>query len=386
MSHPPLRFGIFLAPFHPVREDPTACLDRDLELVKWLDQLRYDEAWVGEHHSAGFELIASPEIFLAIASQHTMHIRLGTGVISVPYHHPFMIAERIVQLDHMTRGRVMFGSGPGALQSDARMLGLEASKQRDMLDEGLGVILRLLRGETVTHDGSWFRLVDARLQLRPFSQNLEYAVASQISPAGARIAGKHGAGLLSLGATSFEGFSMLGMNWQVYTDSSKANGFEADRSRWRLVGPMHIAETREQARANVRFGLGDWLFYFREVASLPLGMEGSVDEVIESMIAQRFAVIGTPDDAIEQLERLQNESGGFGTFLQLAHNWASWDNTRKSYELFSRYVMPRFQDRNAGRIATIEATQKARGDLLAEYGGAIAKEFEKQGIKLPGPT
>jgi len=247
------------------------------------------------------------------------------------------------------------------------------------------VILRLLRGETVSHEGSWFRLVDARLQLRPWSRNLEYAVASQISPAGARIAGKHGAGLLSLGATSFEGFSMLGMNWQVYTDSCRANGFEPDRSRWRLVGPMHIAETRERARANVRFGLGDWLFYFREVASLPLGMEGTVDEVIENMIAQKFAVIGTPDDAIEQLERLQNESDGFGCYLQLAHNWASWDDTRKSYELFSRYVMPRFQDRNAGRIATIEATQKARGDLIAEYGGAIAKEFEKQGIKLPQP-
>ncbi|HTO53576.1 MAG TPA: LLM class flavin-dependent oxidoreductase [Myxococcota bacterium] len=384
MNHPPLRFGIFLAPFHPVREDPTACLDRDLELVKWLDSLRYDEAWIGEHHSAGYEIIASPEIFLAIASQHTKHIRLGTGVISVPYHHPFMIAERIVQLDHMTRGRIMFGSGPGALQSDARMLGIEASTQRERLDEGLGVILRLLRGETVTHEGSWFTLKEARLQLRPWSRNLEYAVASQISPAGARIAGKHGAGLLSLGATSFEGFNMLGMNWQVYTDTSQANGHPVDRSRWRLVGPMHIAETREQAKANVRFGLGDWLFYFREVAALPLGMEGSVDEVIENMIAQKFAVIGTPDDAIEQLENLQQQSGGFGAFLQLAHNWASWDDTKKSYELFSRYVMPRFQDRNAGRVATIEAVQKAHGDLLAEYGGAIAKEFEKQGIKLPG--
>jgi len=150
MAQRGMKFGIFLAPFHRLGENPTLAMARDMELIEWLDWLGYDEAWVGEHHSAGFELIASPEIFLAIASQHTKHIRLGTGVISVPYHHPFMIAERIVQLDHMTRGRVMFGSGPGALQSDARMLGLEASKQRDMLDEGLGVILRLLRGETVT--------------------------------------------------------------------------------------------------------------------------------------------------------------------------------------------------------------------------------------------
>src|SRR5262245_66393692 len=176
VNHPPLRFGIFLAPFHPVREDPTACLYRSLELVSWPVQLRYYEAWIGEHHSAGYEIIASPEIFIAIAAQHTRNIRLGTGVISVPYHHPFMIAERIVQLDHMTRGRVMFGSGPGALQSHARMLGAPAATQRDRLDEGLGVILRLLRGETVTHEGSWFTLKAARLHLRPWSRNLQAAV------------------------------------------------------------------------------------------------------------------------------------------------------------------------------------------------------------------
>ena len=386
MSRAPLRFGVFLAPFHPTNEDPTACLDRDLELVKLLDQLRFDEAWIGEHHSAGFEIIASPEIFIAIAAQHTKHIRLGTGVISLPYHHPFMVAERIVQLDHMTRGRVMLGVGPGALQSDARMLGLDATKQRDMMDEALGVIRRLFAGEVVTHESHWFKLFEAQLQLRPWSREIEIAVANQVSPAGARCAGKHGAGLLSIGATTMAGFDMLGMNWQAYAQKCHEAGREPNRDTWRLVGPMHIAETREQARANVRFGLGDWLYYFNEIASLPMAVGGSVDEAIDALVAQGFAVIGTPDDAIAQLERLQEQSGGFGGFLHMATNWASWENTRRSYELFSRYVMPRFQSRNDGRVLSVELAQKNRPGLLAAYGGAIQQEFEKHAAEQVAKT
>ena len=114
MTQITLRHGIFLPPFHPVEENPTACLDRDLELMVWLDRLGFDEAWIGEHHSAGFEIIASPEVFIAAAAQRTRHIRLGTGVSSLPYHHPLMLADRMVLLDHLTRGRVMLGAGPGA--------------------------------------------------------------------------------------------------------------------------------------------------------------------------------------------------------------------------------------------------------------------------------
>src|SRR5437660_8853910 len=147
----PLRFGVFLAPFHPAGQNPTVALERDLELVTRLDELGFDEAWIGEHHSAGFEIIASPEVFIAAAAERTRHIRLGTGVSSLPYHHPLMLADRINQLDHMTRGRVMFGAGPGALVSDAFMMGIPVAKQRDRMDEALGVIIKLLRGEEVTH-------------------------------------------------------------------------------------------------------------------------------------------------------------------------------------------------------------------------------------------
>jgi limonene 1,2-monooxygenase len=376
LVHPPLRFGIFLAPFHPVDEDPTGCLDRDLELIEWLERLRYDEAWIGEHHSGGYETISSPEIFIAAAAERTRQIRLGTGVVSLPYHNPYMVAERIAQLDHMTRGRTMLGVGPGSLQSDAYMLGLEPTRQRAMMDESLDVIMRLLRGEVVTHKSDWFDLREARLHIGCYSNpHPEVAVASQISPAGSRMAGKYGIGLLSVGATSAGGFNALEGNYGVYENECERHGHAPDRSRWRLVGPMHVAETREQAYENVKFGIEKWLFYFQKVANLPLGADGPLDEAIAGLVEGGFAVIGSPDDAVAQIERLQEQSGGFGAYLIMATDWADWQQTKRSYELISRYVMPRFQGRNRARSDSMEWTMANRPRFVGDYGSATQKEI-----------
>ncbi|MHB8575529.1 MAG: LLM class flavin-dependent oxidoreductase, partial [Dehalococcoidia bacterium] len=194
-----LKFGIFMAPFHRVGENPTLSLQRDLELIQLLDRLDIDEAWIGEHHSAGWEIIASPEVFIAHALALTKHIHLGTGVISLPYHNPYMVADRMVLLDHLGRGRVMLGVGPGALPSDAYQLRLTPQRQRPQMDEALGIIMRLLHGETVTYQSDWIDLRESRLQLAPYSDPLfPVSVASTLSPAGPATAGKHGVGLISL--------------------------------------------------------------------------------------------------------------------------------------------------------------------------------------------
>src|SRR5579885_1123867 len=195
-----MRSGIFLAPFHNHDENPTQSLQRDMELLELLDRLGYHEAWIGEHHSGGFEIIACPEMFIAAAAQRTRHIRLGTGVVSLPYHNPFMLADRMVHLDHRTRVRAMFGVGPGALVHDALKVGIDPGDQRQMMDESFEVIVRLLKGETVNKKTDWFNLTDAQLQLRPYTQpHMELAVAAARSPAGGVLAGKHGVGLLSIG-------------------------------------------------------------------------------------------------------------------------------------------------------------------------------------------
>jgi limonene 1,2-monooxygenase len=372
-----MRFGAFIAPFHPCAENPTLAIERDFDLVQWLDQLGYDEAWIGEHHSAGFEIVASPELFIATAAERTRHIKLGTGVSSLPYHHPLMLADRFNQLDHVTRGRVIFGVGPGALPSDAIMMGIDPAKQRDMMDEALDVLVPLLRGETVTRKTDWFTLNNARLQMMPFTRpSVEMAVASQVSPTGALACGRHGIGMLSLGATTTGGFNALGANWAIAEQMARDHNRTVDRAGWRLVAPIHIAETREQARANLRFGFADWYFYFTKVVALPLA-PANVPDPVDSLVESGFAVVGTPDDAIAQIERLRAQTGGFGAFVQLAHNWASWENTKRSYELFARYVMPKFQDLNVNRDSSLEWARANHEEFMGKARAAVNSRIER---------
>src|SRR3954464_14915855 len=227
-----LRFGIFMAPFHAPGTNPTFALHRDLELIEHLDRLGYDEAWIGEHHSAGSEIIASPEIFIATAAERTRRILLGTGVVSLSYHNPLWVAERIVLLDHLTRGRVMLGVGPGALPTDAAMIGVQQSQTRELLEQSFDVVMRLLTSEEpVTFRSDRWDLRDARLHLRPYSDPLfDVAVAAVASPSGAHRAGRHGIGLLSVGATTAAGFDALALHWDVLNEEARVHGKTVVRS------------------------------------------------------------------------------------------------------------------------------------------------------------
>jgi limonene 1,2-monooxygenase len=373
----PLRFGIFLAPFHPPYRNPTLALERDLELVVRLDELGYDEAWIGEHHSAGFEIIASPEVFIAFAAERTRNIRLGTGVSSLPYHQPLILADRMVLLDHLTRGRVMLGCGPGALPSDAFMMGIDPNRQREMMEESLEAILALLDGsEPVSRKTDWFTLQDARLQLRPYTHpRFEVCVAAQVSPAGPRAAGRFGCGLLSIGATSRGGFDVLGSHWSVMEERAAEFGTAVDRRAWRLVGPMHIAETEEQARRDVEYGLVDWMNYFTKVAALPLAPDtDKPEEMVDALNASGLAVIGTPEMAAAQIQRLIDQSdGGFGCYLFMANDWADREAMFRSYELFARDVMPQFQGSTPSLVSSRNWAAENRPQFIGAATGAVIK-------------
>lgn len=355
-----LGFGVFLAPHHPIGESPTLQLQRDLHLATLLDELGYDEFWVGEHHSAGWETIASPEMFLASAAMVTQRIKLGTGVVSLPYHHPFMVAQRLVLLDHLSRGRAMLGVGPGALPSDAFMLGIDPMVQREQMDEGLGVIIRLLtEREPITVDGSWYRLRDAALHLRPIQREFPIAIASLVSPSGMKCAGKYGAGVLSVGSYTPEGINALQTQWAFAESAAKEHGKTVDRSNWRIVMPFHLSDSKEQALREVADGLKRW------TNDYSIGILGRNDikpyddgyEAATFMDQYGGGIFGTPQDAIESITRLQEISGGFGTVLAFAHDWAPREKLWRSFELLARYVMPHFQgmldsiDESARRVA-----------------------------------
>ena len=371
-----LRFGIFMAPFHPAGENPTLALERDLELIQHLDRLGWDEAWIGEHHSAGSEIIASPEIFIAVAAERTRHIRLGTGVISVSYHNPLWVAERAVLLDHLTRGRFMLGLGPGSLPTDAAMVALDQSQTRDLLAEGTNLIMRLLRDdEPVTFKNDRWDLRDARLHLRPYSNPLfDVAVAAVASPAGPQLAGQHGIGLLSIGATQAAGFDLLALHWGVVEERAAKFGTTVDRSKWRLVGLMHIADSREQAYKDVEFGIEQWFRYFQSVAAFPQMAVGgdNIKEMIDFVNESGLGSIGTVEDAVNQIERLVKQSdGGFGCYLLLAHEWANPEATRRNYELIAQHVFPQFQGQAYSTKEAKSRAQASRPEMAAEHMQAV---------------
>ena len=376
-----MKFGIFMAPFHAPGHNPTLSLEQDLDLIAHLDRLDFDEAWIGEHHSAGSEIIASPEIFIMAAAARTRHIKLGTGVVSLPYHNPLWVAERMVLLDHLTRGRVMLGVGPGALPTDAAMLGLEPPQMRPLLEEYLPILVHLLtREEPISYSSSRLTLRDARLHLRPYSDPLfDLAVAAVASPSGAKLAGRFGAGLLSLGATVAVGMDVLAHHWSIQEAEASRAGQIADRAKWRLVGLMHLAESERQAREDVKYGIEQWFRYFQDVAAFPqmavLGQH--LDEMIDFVNAG-LGVIGTPDRMVEQLKKLVAQSnGGFGVYLVLAHNWASPEATQRSFELFARHVMPHFQSSGSGLQAHAERAHATRTGHAEKQLQAVAEATER---------
>ena len=377
MNKPHLRSGVFLAPFHALGENPTLALQRDMELLEHIDRLNYTEAWVGEHHSGGFEIIGSPEMFIAAAAERTRHIRLGTGVVSLPYHNPFILADRMVQLDHMTRGRSMFGVGPGALVHDALKIGVKASEQRRMMNQSLDVIMKLFAGDTVTEKNDWYDLNAARLQVPPYTQpRMEMAVAASRSPAGALAAGRHGLGMISIGGTSAAAMEHHANNWNLYAETARANGHQPHRRNWRLVTLIHVAETREKARENVRHGLDEFRNYFADVATFPI-IPGDVGDAYTYLVESGSACIGTPDDAIAFIENLQKGSGGFGVIMELAQNWADWDQTKRHYELMARYVHPHFQGSRELRVESYAFARDHHDEFVGQSSAAVQAEIDR---------
>ncbi len=274
---------------------------------------------------------------IAAAAERTRHIRLGTGVIDLPLHHPFHVADRMIMLDHLTRGRVMLGVGSGARNADFTMLGYAPSEKGRMSAEAIAAIMALLRAEEpVTMKTDWFELRDARLQLASYTKpHLPVAVAGSASDDEIPAAARYGLWQLS-GTRSFESVREI---WDRHERGAARCGAQVSRANWHLMKFVHLAETREEALADCRAGFKR----FPGLGLLNLTADSDPETRPEECVARGGAVIGTPDDLIEYLERLLEESGGYGGFLGATLGLANRDKTLKSYELWARWVAPHFQ-------------------------------------------
>lgn len=360
------RIGAFLSPVHETGQDPHLAVKRNLDLVSLLDELNFDEAWFGEHQSLGWGLTGAPETLIAAASQRTQQITLANGVVPLSAHHPFYVASRAVHLDHLTRGRYILGVGPG-VPFDAGMFGVDQPTQRKRLDEALPTVLKLVNGEErIDEETDWYTLRGAKLQLPRFSpQGIEVAMAtSGTSSTSPRLAGRYGLSMVSF-ALPFALLTPgapphmdLAKQWSHAEEAAEEYGQQMDRNAWRVALPVHVAETTEQAYADVREGYDRWIFeYFGRVAGrevLSPGMDRK--KMLEARVEAGGALVGSVDDVVAGIKQLQERSGGFGKLLVYVADWTSWQKTDLSMELLARYVAPHF---TGSTERPIEATEWA---------------------------
>ncbi|MCC7366497.1 MAG: LLM class flavin-dependent oxidoreductase [Dehalococcoidia bacterium] len=379
-----MKFGVFIAPWHAIGEHPTLAIKRDMDLVVALEELGFDEAWIGEHHSYGRELISNPMIAIAALAERTKRIRLGTGVVSLPYHHPLMVADDLLQLDHMTQGRVMLGVGPGALTSDAYMMGIPTEMQRERQAEALAAIMHLARNEEpLTMKTDWFEMNEAKLQMAWYSDpHPEFATAVTVTPSGPTLAGKYGISLLSVAGADSDSFSRV---WGWAEESAREHATQVDRKNWRVVVNLHLAETREEAIEDVRRGYANRAYYgdVRDAEQRVGGIFGDATDDIEVAMQARSVIIGTPEDAIKKIQDLVDLSGGFGTILCFAHEWAPTHKIMKSYELLMRYVAPVFQGHMDRLTWARDFVEDNRRGIFGATPAAMLKAFQDANKELP---
>lgn len=377
LANGPTRFGIFIPPFHRIGIGPVVHLEHDLELFEYADRLGLQEAWVGEHLSGGHEPIASPEMFLAAASQRTKTIRLGTAVNSLPYHNPLTLAARLALLDQLSHGRAIMGFGPGASPADAHMLGVDPGRTREMMLEAADVVVRLMHGEVVTQESDWFSLHDAFLQIPPYQlPTIEMVVAAVASPSGPRTAGRLGIGMINMSATSPQSYDALNQHWSIVEDEAARSGRSVSRDQWRLAAITHIAETVEQAREDCRFGFEEIWRYLAQVGMMPVSQARDFDELLDEALASGAIIVGTPDMLIERIHDLAEQTGGFGTFIISLAGFTDYAARRKAVELYARHVAPEFRGQLSGRRRSHEWVVGQRG----EEGATIWKSRSREAV------
>ena len=350
-------------PLHPAGRDLSETLQEDLEQIVLLDELGFKEAWIGEHFTAGWENIPAPDLFIANALAVTNQIKLGTGVSCLPEHDPFVLAHRIAVLDNLAKGRFQWGVGAGSFIGDFEAFNIDPStgEQRDLTNDALAFILDLWNNPKPGKysNSRWsFTVpepqdeVGLRVHTKPYQKpHPPIAVAGITENSGTlKVAGENGWIPMSI---NFVTPNVLKTHWSSVEEGATTSGKTPDRSKWRIARDVFIADTTEEARRLVKEGplARDFTDYFFKMVPKIRGnlnifksdktMPDS-DVTIDYMIDNLW-IVGSPDDAVTQIEELYDSVGGFGVLLVMGHEWEPKDKWIRSMELLSKEVLPRLK-------------------------------------------
>jgi alkanesulfonate monooxygenase SsuD/methylene tetrahydromethanopterin reductase-like flavin-dependent oxidoreductase (luciferase family) len=359
-----MRYGYFMMPMHPPGSFLADTLDHDLRQVERLDALGFDEAWIGEHFTAEWENIPSPEIFIAAALQRTKQIRLGTGVTCLPNHNPFHLAHRIAQLDHHARGRFMWGVGSGGFPGDFEVAGMDPSTgiQRRYTIDAIDTVLDLWRdpkpGANTAYSWSFSvptpdLTIAKHVHVKPFQQPHPPIAVAGVSEKSDTLgmAGERGWIPMSI---NFVPIRVLKTHWQGYAEAARKAGRTPKSADWRISRTIHVSDTNGRAREETIEGsIGrDFTQYFVPLLTLGRGLgalkidPSMTDSAIntEYMVDNDIFIVGDPATVAAKLRHLYAQVGGFGGVLALAADWPDWSTWDHSMTLLATEVMPKLSD------------------------------------------
>jgi limonene 1,2-monooxygenase len=351
-----MNFGIFTMPEHVPWSNWNLAYDVDLEKIQFAEKLGFSEFWIGEHHAGGYENVPVPEYYIARASAVTSTIKLGTGTVNLPYHDPFMVAERLAFLDQLTKGRLIYGVGGGGLPFDQELFGTGPTAG-PRFDEALSIVERLWSSsEPISHEGEFYAFENREIQVRPYQDPPPITVAGLRNLNKYELCGERGYGPMSMYYVrphAIAGMDALSLNDQINAAVAAAEraGRDPDEPRrgWRILREVYVSDSREKAIEELRQGHRYSYDYI-----LALGIGGLIKDredmeleemTFEWMIDSFPMIIGSPEECIRQIQELQEETGGFGTLILNDRNWVTLDQWKRSKELFMRYVAPAFIQR-----------------------------------------
>ncbi|MGE0697493.1 MAG: LLM class flavin-dependent oxidoreductase [Hyphomicrobiaceae bacterium] len=356
-----MQLGYFTMPSHPPERGLKAGHDWDLQVLRWLDELGFSECWIGEHHTAPWEPHPAPDLLIAQALLQTKRIRIGPGGFLLPYHHPAELANRVAMLDHLSEGRLMFGVAASGLPSDWEMFNVDGAsgQNREMTREALDIILKMWAAtEPFEYRGKFWTVQSPPLMygfLKPHIKP-QQRPHPPIGVAGLsknsdtlKLAGERGFWPMSLNLNP----AYVGSHWEAVEQGAAKVGRTPDRSQWRLVREVFVADTDEEAmRLSVGSHMGrmmreyflkllgefDFLQYLKHDQSV------ANSDVTPEYCARHNWIIGSPSTVAEKIERIYHEVGGFGQLLVFGFDYAESPQAwHRSLELLAKEVRPKIQ-------------------------------------------
>ncbi len=352
-------FGFFTMPSHPPERDLLQGMEWDLQNLRWLDELGFTEAWIGEHHTAPWEPNPAPDLLVAQGFRETKNLRIGPGGFLLPYHHPGELANRACVLDHLSKGRFNFGIAASGLPSDWAMFNVDgmSGENRDMTREALEIILRLwTEDEPFDHKGKYWNVSKTdgmfgllRPHLKPVQSPhppIGVAGLSQKSDTLA-LAGERGFIPMSLNLNP----AYVAGHWASVAEGADRAGRTAQRSDWRMVREIFVAETDEEAwELSVNGPMGRMMneyllpllgnFGFLEFLKHDPAVPDS--EVDAAYCAKHNWLIGSPQTVIEKTEAMYETVGGFGTLCVFGFDYVDHAEAwHRSLQMIMEEVAPK---------------------------------------------